>query len=67
MINIKLLERMCEELIKTNDELQSAVNELENELNRMSETKVRIKQKLVFYIHIEHIETIDKFFLIRIH
>lgn len=48
MINIKLLERMCEELIKTNDELQSAVNELENELNRMSETKVRN----LFFIYI---------------
>lgn len=38
---------MCEELIKNNDELQSAVNELENELNRMNETKVRIKQNML--------------------
>lgn len=52
MINIKLSERMCEELIKNNDELQSAVNELENELNRMNETKVRIKQKLALFIYI---------------
>jgi hypothetical protein len=36
----KLLDRMCEQLIKSNDELQSAVNELENELNRMNEIKV---------------------------
>ena len=37
---------MCEELIKNNDELQSAVDELENELNRMNEIKVRIEKKV---------------------
>jgi hypothetical protein len=56
---------MCEELIKNNDELQSAVSELENELNRMNETKVRIKQKLII-LEIKY--WIGKsFFFIRIH